>query len=481
MSDPLQELRNLTQQGVDVTPLPASEVRRRGDRLRRRQHILAAVGGVAAIALIATPIALVSGGGHQALPPQGSESPSPTTTESATQTARPDQGTWLATIPAGFPLAEGWPEPTETGAGLGLTGPSADLAVDQPGAMCPATAVSVPPAVDKLAATWSQPEDFRSRQLLLFASDGHAQQYADWVRTNFADCDGFETGDGYIIASVIDFQPATFAWTATLRSELQGEVAPGVQLVQVAVIGNAVLINAGSDHGSDVGAMNNEYAGQVVDVLSAMDVFAGTTQTSVSPQTPVAHEITDDYPLVEGWPDDSQAESASFGLEGPSRSIAPMELTACGQALAYPTYVDRLSASWSNPEDYRHRQLMTFADADQAVAFVDEFAQIFRDCPVEPAGSDGYTPHHLVLDTRTGGQSVAVASYYEYDGSPAIGLQLIHVVRLGRAVLLISEYNEGGAGPKDEREAIFRQSIDHMTSDAAAPIAAMCAFTEAGC
>ena len=174
-------------------------------------------------------------------------------------------------------------------------------------------------------------------------------------------------------------------------------------------------------------------------------------------------------------------EEVTYRLRATSRTQAPMELTVCGQTLAYPAHVDRLNASWSNPEDYRDRQLMTFADADQAVAFVDQFAQHFRDCPVEPVGSDGYTPHHLVIDTATGGQSVAVASYYEYDGAPAVGLQLLHAVRLGRAVLLISEYGEGGAGPADEREAIFRQSIGRMTDDAAAPIAAMCAFTEAGC
>ena len=44
-NDPLESLDNFSE-GLHVNSLPASEVRRRGDRMRRRNTALATVGGV---------------------------------------------------------------------------------------------------------------------------------------------------------------------------------------------------------------------------------------------------------------------------------------------------------------------------------------------------------------------------------------------------------------------------------------------------
>jgi len=468
MSDPIHELRELAHQGVDVTPLPPSEVRRRGERMRRRHNALAALGGVAAIALIATPIAIIAGGSNQALPPANPSSPTVTTTQSATP------GRWRTTIPAGFPLAQGWPEPTEPGDGLGIAGPSRNLAVDEPGAMCPATAVSVPAPVDELAATWTQPADYRSRQLLLFADDTQAHQYADWLRDTFANCEGVESGDGYIIsASVQDYQPVTFAWNATLRSELQGAPAPGIQLVQVAVVGNAVLVNAGSDEGSDAQAMNNEYAGQAVDVLAAMDVFEGAPQATEPAQTTAPlGDIPADFPLAAGWPDPSTSEYGDEALEGPNRTLPPLDLSACGHKVPDPGDTDRLNATWTNVEDYRGRELLTFSTAQEAVTYVAHLRAVWADCPVEESGDGGI--RRQLRATSVGGESVALISTYEYAGKPALGLGINHVIRLGRAVLVDTASNEG-------TESAIDDQLARMTAASAPVVDAMCVFTEAGC
>ena len=48
-------------EGIPVNPMPASEVRRRGDRMRRRNTVLATVGGVAAAAVfVGLPVAIVA-------------------------------------------------------------------------------------------------------------------------------------------------------------------------------------------------------------------------------------------------------------------------------------------------------------------------------------------------------------------------------------------------------------------------------------
>ena len=59
MSDPIDELNHF-EPGVPVSPIPAAEVRRRGDRLRRRRTALVMGGAVAAVLLIAVPVAVVA-------------------------------------------------------------------------------------------------------------------------------------------------------------------------------------------------------------------------------------------------------------------------------------------------------------------------------------------------------------------------------------------------------------------------------------
>jgi hypothetical protein len=59
MRDPIDELESFDLPGT-TTPLPAAEVRRRGDRIRRRNTALAAAGGLAVVAAVAAPIAAVA-------------------------------------------------------------------------------------------------------------------------------------------------------------------------------------------------------------------------------------------------------------------------------------------------------------------------------------------------------------------------------------------------------------------------------------
>lgn len=54
MSDPFEELGRMGGAGLPVTPLPAEEVRRRGDRMRRRRNALGAAGAAIAVAVVAS-------------------------------------------------------------------------------------------------------------------------------------------------------------------------------------------------------------------------------------------------------------------------------------------------------------------------------------------------------------------------------------------------------------------------------------------
>ncbi|MGZ6677873.1 MAG: hypothetical protein ACXVD1_11570 [Nocardioides sp.] len=77
---------------VTVRPLPATEVRRLGDRRRRTRHAALGVAGLAAVAAVVVPVALTHGTSDRSLPPATQTSPSAVTT-----------------VPADFPLTAGMP------------------------------------------------------------------------------------------------------------------------------------------------------------------------------------------------------------------------------------------------------------------------------------------------------------------------------------------------------------------------------------
>ena len=137
MRDPLDELKNFTA-GTPGSSLPAAEVRRRGDHMRRRRTALQALGATAAVAVIASGGALAAGvtsTGPRPLGPAApttSASPSPTTSPSPSATAP----AVASEIPEDFPLDEGIDVP-EGGAILG--GVSRNDATDQSWRFLPCT------------------------------------------------------------------------------------------------------------------------------------------------------------------------------------------------------------------------------------------------------------------------------------------------------------------------------------------------------
>jgi hypothetical protein len=240
----------------------------------------------------------------------------------------------------------------------------------------------------------------------------------------------------------------------------------------VAVIAAPIALFAGRDDSSAPSP-----APPATSTTSTPDVDP-TTPPTPEPITALVKEIPEGFPLAAGWPDDSEAESEEMGLKGPNRSLRSLGFTSCGDTLDDTVYVDRLRADWTNVEDYRSRQLTTYADADQAVAAVKALTDFHRECPTENAG-EGYTRVTEVQRTEVGGESWAVVTHFEFDGAPAVGLTITQVIRLGRAVLIDTTANEGGAGPDPDGEV--EAQLDKMTSATAEPVSRMCVFTEAGC
>lgn len=199
-----------------------------------------------------------------------------------------------------------------------------------------------------------------------------------------------------------------------------------------------------------------------------------TPTTSVEPSAPSGAEqrdtqepagavIPSDFALAEGWPGPGEDEGGPNGLEGPSRKLPPLTLTACGTTIPTPAAGDRLSAAWTNPEDHRSRMLLTFESAATAREYGTSVTDLYRNCPTQDT-NDGYTTLTEVVTTDLTEDSTAVVLHYQFDSAPAVGLSLVQVVRVGTAVLVETGSNEGGSGlhPVAQRRKYLRENTEAL-------------------
>jgi hypothetical protein len=190
----------------------------------------------------------------------------------------------------------------------------------------------------------------------------------------------------------------------------------------------------------------------------------------------VTTAIPADFPLAEGFPDSAGVDQQ---LEGPAPDVPAFdEVRACDSTLLSRSsagVVDRLAVSFSQPEDYRVRELTTYSSADDAAARLSSVASLFADCPREESGS----PPDFVNEVepgRLGDESWMVVRRADAGSEYVPGIELLVAVRVGNAVLLASESNEGGGSAESVRSSRL------MAEEAAAPLVdAMCVFADEGC
>lgn len=454
--DPISDsLRALADHGgAPMTPLAPSEVRRLGDRRRARRTAAAAVASVAVIAAVATPIALLGGQGEPDQPPTTSGATS--TTPSPVQTSIPD----------GFPLDRG---AYDFGAEGDRRGPAPDVQVAQP-SPCGITVLGGPLVTDRLAFANLGNEFEDHRQLLLYANEKDAVGVMGNVERAVAACPT-EPFEGMTLTwqtKVADVGHPSF----TVAQGVQGSV--GGTTFQLTRVGRAILQVAWSGEGGGDVAGQADVTRQITPemcVWSSTGCSDGPPVTT-SPTGSGTKEIAADFPLADGFPE--QSELGAEGYQGPNRTLDPLGIEVCGSPLPDLPHRDRLLASYQSAEDGRTRQLTTYADADAAVAASRAFVEAFRACPVDPEPDEtGYVSERTVQDLTLGGESWALLDRATLDGGETPFGSTLVVVRVGRAVLI--EDHGGHAGyPSAE-------GIAELSDGLSVPIAAMCAFTVAGC
>ncbi len=456
--DAVRQLENFTE-GLTVNPLAPSEVRRRGDRLRRRNAVVGAVAAAAVVAVVATPIAVIAGSRDDGAPPPVTTqlpSPSPSTTGA--------ESAWTLTIPPDFPLATGFP--AEDG--------NSDYTFDEPSidnqslqaadslSAC-ATSPNAGDPTDRLTTWLHGPDDTLGRELQLFADDKAAAAYAASVRDVYSACpEESDGGPGTVTTTVNPVDLGDDAFVAERAFTGVGRMA-----VHVVRVGNAVLVNLDSDEGIDVAAMateNQKRLGRVVDAMSAFSDPNATSSPSGS-STPVSGQIPDDFPL-----DLDQNNTGGDGTRtGPNKLMAPVAfLEPCGHHVWPADPVDRLASVERGPEYYDGRELITLIDADAAVKFMTSARASMQACDSEKLG-DGSTKTWTVHDVDLGYESLTFAATYE-----PLGADIYQFVRVGNSVLLTVG---GGEWSAETLPVGIREQSDRTR--ALTPY--LCLFTEAGC
>ena len=220
--------------------LPPSEIRRRGDRMRRRRTALVAAGGVLAAAIaIGTPVVALNGASDNDIDP----APSPAPTEPA--------GGWVTTIPEDFPLTSGFPDPDATPHD-GLAGdPSLSVACRSDG---------FAGFTDNAVVTYQgESEDRQVRMLILYPDDATAEADLAELRDAVDGCPPKPVSQGTTMISEpveADFgTEESFAFSQQIRHD-DGLVSD-LSLFEVARTGNAIYVDmaytaAGGDQAVEV-------------------------------------------------------------------------------------------------------------------------------------------------------------------------------------------------------------------------------------
>lgn len=476
MPDPIDELENFDP-GAPMTPLPAAEIRRRGDRARRRRTTSIALGAAAAVAIVASASTLIVGNRPDAAPPLSTPTSTPTPTPTPTGASEP--GNPSTRIPDEIDLTLNLPA-NESGEAVRQVRGARGLAEVN---FCESSQpLKGDGRVDSVSTGASGPEYSELRELILYPELQGAERALDNLTDAAMDCPREESGPSSVTLHEVS-TPALGedATVVTATYETDSMLGPGAEIIQFVRVGKALLATSSYAEydPQDLDPVRADAALAVAPIIEQMCVFSTDgCADGDEPATPEAGTvIPQDFPLATGWPQRSEP-GEEYGTTGPDSSIGIGDYSPCDAAPPAAEARDVLGADWRNPEDFRHRALVSFPDAERAIAYQVAFLSVFRDCP-EEVGPDGFTYLTDVRRTAVGGESWAIARTVTYQGSPAVGLDVIHVIRVGSALLFDSTSNEGGAG--SDRDAQVDAQVEEQIAGSAEAVTSMCLFTDAGC
>jgi len=446
-------------EGLPVNPLPASEVRRRGDRMRRRNTVLATVGGVVAAAVfIGTPAAIVVAN-------QSDGDDNPPVAQQTTSSPSPDVA-WVQEVPADFPLGDGFPR-TSDGTTTEDDKPSTLEVMDY----CGIEPWSLSRAVDAAAIDYKgASEDRANRTLALYSDEEAAAAELELIRRT--ECPAANpSSDAKLERGVVNLDLGTeesYVFTVQVR-HADGSIS-GLTVTEIGRTGNALYFSSsyGSAGGGDVveletqrmlaasaaplGAMC-QFSAEPCEVTSTQATEPAPEPPSSSP--PPASAALADFPLDLGYPETNDDGSPVEVTGKPGLGIVEL----CGDVAWDPGAgtTDVIGVEMSIPEDYRGRTLAIYESEDAADAAVEKAGAAVGACRKEesPDESGGSRIHGIWENGGLGDKGVVwTTTYRGPNDEEYIGRTVYHLVRVGNAVYASYESNEGGSSNEALAEAV---------------------------
>ena len=450
MRDPIEELENFTVPGTPMTPLPAAEVRRRGDRIRRRNNVLAGAAAVAVVAAIVAPLAVLADRG-----------------EDRTIDPAPPQTEWVQQIPEGFPLANGMYGAPSVTTRSGID----DIELCGTTVWSPTDPVAT---VDLAGARYEENEAYQGRTLALYTDDAAAGKALQSIRSGVEGCGRDEQSAGLPLVNervTADLGADSFAFIQ--RADEGGGLLSQLTTWEVVRSGNALLLDSSYGSAGDDSAVD-----QAVSMLAnRSDVVRGQLCVfSADPCTtpPAIPEESPDRGIGEGAisaiPSGLQlgrglSSPEGDPVDGPSATsegVPALEL--CGAPVWPVTGVERLAVTVSGPEYRENRELVTFSRSADLTAALDALrASSDPSCAPEGRVMESY-------DEQVGDDAVTFAMGYA-DG---LGLDIYQFVQVGRSLLATHRMTEGLLDGADE-------SVHNVTKANKDLVPDLCPFTERGC
>jgi len=457
MPDPIDELSNF-EPGVPVNPMPAAEVRRRGDRLRRRNAALVVGGAALAVALVAIPIAVFAGGNDAGKPqpvgPGLSDKVLLTTDE----------------VPARERLTE-WRESEEQegevlacapGPISGLMDESSvrrDFAADIAGG----PAGELPASVVRTA-------------VLEFGDATSARAAYDTVLGWVLDCPGMDNvnRDAAEWAVVID-GGGQGEWRLRVRSAPEycgGDCDAAVfDRMGVAQFGDRVVLVSLAEVGGPLepegldATMEDLFNAAITKAGGEITGGSSTGEISEAPE-PDPDPSALDFPLDQGL-----ISGSEFSVEGPGPAVEGVTFPDgfCGDSWPPEAPVGRLALKQTGPEYAAWRELVTFESADEAAAAVAGLRAAVRECPTL-AGDEAANLTFVSHDVDSGYDDATFSSTYR----EGLGGVVYQFVRVGHAVLATAQAGEWSPETAETGAEEINGENSQLT-----PL--MCEYTEAGC
>ena len=489
MSDPIERLSGLGTSAQGGPMLPAEEIRERGDRIRRRTHVLVAGGSALAVAAVAVPVFALAGGGGKAETVDPADrttlSAADLMTDAETEYTAPDE-----------PDGADW-HATDTLEDDEITrfSPCVEAPLSSLGASAVLQRAFGMRGPDGRAA----PDNWMTETIAEFDDEAAAREAYDAVAHQVVGCQGIYPGEEtFSLSGPTTVDPGVDGEAEvylTMHRPVPEEVEPSGEFgyfmeTGLVVTGDRLSVITSVVVGMDYNFMDGTPVERMIPAAAELLLPGGDAPPATASETaPSATEtsstdrpdegtgataIPDGFPLA-SYPGEPPSRGPDTEIAGPGPDVAgvnPENLCGVGNGiLSYqPRGTDRLGYSVSEPEGYDGRTLLAFPTAQDAIDEIELLREQLASCDRDRLEGTSEDRVWRTFEADTGYDAVTFG--YTYDGPP--GGALYTVVRVGNGVLALSWGGEYTAETLEDAVGGQLDTVGLITPE-------MCVFTEAGC